>query len=399
MKFNLHTIILLCGLSCCDKMFYAKNHLIPELRSLENGLKLNIQYLTQNNSQQNILDESKMNLHNPENTHKLEFSLEQQLDQFTSFPNNAEFVIVDTNALDMNFRTKMIEVAQKNHYNIDLLIFDLPTHEYCNDTDENPYNQIIQIKNYKQTLPVTEIVDFDLYKRCHFWEDAVFVGDLHGCLEPLLEIEKVAENLPIIVLGDVIDKGNNSLEMLRHLKEHSDKYPLRILGNHENYVYKYLHDQLAESPKHDYYTSITQYKNNTEFYELIDWYFETAVPFVKVRDSVYVTHAPCENRYIGKIDYTSQRKQQYASVSNEIVKMIRNEANGCFPYHIFGHAAFRQVFEYHNKIGLDTGGVYGNAFSYYMNGKAHSINAKKSYAKYQLLDAQNFEKHDETVVD
>ncbi|MDR1485258.1 MAG: AAA family ATPase [Planctomycetaceae bacterium] len=418
MKFNLHTIILLCGPSCCGKTFYAKNYLIPELRSFENGFRLNIQYIASDDWRRSVLGDTEMDLRDPANMFKLKFAseaafnlLEQQLNQVTSFPVNAEFVIVDTTALNEDFRAKMIGIAKKNHYNIDLLLFDLPTREYYKYASGNDYvtnhirrmrtevfphigtnfyGQVLRIKNREQIPNITEIVDFDLYKRCHFPQDAVVVGDLHGCLEPLLEIEKATKNLPIIVLGDVIDKGGDSLGVLRHLKNNPDKYPLRILGNHEGYVYQYLHGQLTESPKHDYYTSISQYENNVEFHELIDWYFETAVPFVKIRDSVYVTHAPCNNKYIGKIDHQSRRKQRYISVSNETIEMIRDEASSWFPRHFFGHAAFRQVFEYRNKIGLDTGGVYGNAFSYYMTGKVHGIHAKTTYSEYQLLDVPNF---------
>ncbi len=414
MKFQLHTIILLCGPSCCGKTFYAKNVLIPGLRSLENGFRLNIQYIASDDLRKEVLGDPDMDLRDAKNTFRLKFAseaaftlLEQRVEQLTSFPINAEFVIVDTTALNEDFRAKMIKIAGRNHYNIDLLLFDLSTREYYRYAGQadyvtnhirrmrtevfphigtNNYGQVLRIKDRENPPPIEEIADFDLYRKCHFPEDAVVVGDLHGCLEPLLEIEKAAKDLPLIVVGDVIDKGPDSLGVLRHLKNNPEKYPLHLLGNHEGYVYRYLHGTATESPMHDYYTSIPQYENNAEFRALVDWYFETAIPFVKIRDSVYATHAPCENKYIGKVDSVSMRKQRYAPVSEERIEMIRREANIWFPRHLFGHAAFQRVFECQNKIGFDTGGVYGNSFSYYMGGKVRGIHAKTTYSEHKLLD-------------
>jgi hypothetical protein len=245
---------------------------------------------------------------------------------------------------------------------------------------------VLRIKDRENYPPIEEIVGFDLYRRCHFSQDAVVVGDLHGCLDALLEIEKAAKNLPLIVVGDVIDKGPDSLGVLRHLKNNPEKYPIHLLGNHESYYYRYINGQASVSPAHDYHTSIPQYENVTEFRELAEWYFETAVPFVKIRDSIYVTHAPCSDKYIGKVDTAAARKQRYAPVSEETVELIRKEATTGHPRHIFGHAAFQRPFEYRNKIGIDTGGVYGNLFSYYKEGKVRSIAAKTTYSQNKLLD-------------
>ncbi|MCL2710508.1 MAG: AAA family ATPase [Planctomycetaceae bacterium] len=415
MKFPLHTIILLCGPSCCGKTFYAQNHLIPGLRNLENGFRLNIQYVASDDIRKEVLGDPDLDLRDKKNTFRLKYAseaafrlLEHRVEYLTSFPINAEFVIVDTTALNEDFRAKMIQIAQKNHYNIDMILFDFSTREYYKyaggadyvtnhvrrmRTEVFPhigtknYGQVLRIKDREHFPPIEEISGFELYRRCHFPQDAVVVGDVHGCLDALLEIEKAAKDLPIIVIGDVIDKGPDSLGVLRHLKNNPEKYPLRLLGNHEGYVYRYFHGQTTESPMHDYYTSIPQYENDTEYRELIDWYVETAVPFVKIRDSVYATHAPCSNKYLGKVDTVSQRKQRYAAISDDTIELIRKEANFGHPRHLFGHAAFQHPFEYRNKIGIDTGGVYGNAFSYSKEGKIRSTSAKTTYSQQKLLDA------------
>jgi predicted kinase len=414
MKFNLHTIILLCGPSCCGKTYYIREHLIPGLRRLENGFRLNIQSIASDDLRRELLGDPVLDLRDPNNVFRLKFAsepafqiLENRVDNVTKFPVNAEFVIVDTTALNEDFRMSMINIARKNHYNIDLLLFDLSTrayYQYAGSTDyvtkhirrmrnevfpnlgSRFYNQILRIRDRNNPPPVESIIDFDLYRRCHFRNDAAVVGDIHGCYNALLQIEKAAGSAPLILLGDVIDKGPDSLAVLRHLKKHPEKYPLHILGNHESYVYRFLNGLTEKSPAHGYHTSIPQYEGNSEYKELVDWYFETSVPFVKIRDSIYVTHAPCRNQYIGKMDSLSQRHQRFTLITDNLVDIVQKEANAICPKHLFGHIAFQKIFEFRNKIGIDTGGVYGNTFSYFWKNRLYSLTAAEKYAENNLIE-------------
>ena len=415
MKFKLHTIIMLCGPSCCGKSFYAKNYLIPQLRQLENGRRFNIQYIASDELRSQVLGDPNMDLQDQQNSFRLKYAshaafrlLETLIDQVTSFPVNAEFVILDTTALNDDFRRQMINIAEKNHYHIDLMLFDLPMKEYYRYSESNEYvsqhirrfhrevlpnlksryyNQVLRIKDRNDLPTVDEIEGLDLFERCHFSEDAIVVGDLHGCYEVLLKIEQTSGDMPLIPLGDVIDKGPQSLEILRHLKANPQKYPRLVLGNHEGYTYRFLNGLIDESPKHDYYTSLAQYGGNAEFKELIDWYFETAVPFVKIRDSVYVTHAPCDNKYIGKVDPAATRRQRYRPITDDLLDSITKDAEDGFPRHVFGHTAFEQPFRCKNKFGIDTGGVYGNLFTYYKSGRMPSIPASATYSENKLIES------------
>jgi hypothetical protein len=47
-----------------------------------------------------------------------------KLDMVTTYPINAEFVILDTTGLSEEFRNQVLDVAEKNNYNVDAIIFD-----------------------------------------------------------------------------------------------------------------------------------------------------------------------------------------------------------------------------------------------------------------------------------
>ena len=414
MKFHLHTIILLCGPSCCGKSHYAKNRLIPQLRALQRERRLNIQYVASDDLRRQVLGDPAMDLREVRNSFPLRYAsdaafrlLETTVEQVTRFPVHAEFVIIDTTALSEEFRRQMIDIAAKNHYHIDLILFDLPVREYYRYCDSNDYvanhvkrfhrevlpnlksrfyHQVLRFKDRDNIPPVEEIEGLELFERCHFPEDAIVVGDLHGCYDALLKIEQVSGDLPIILLGDVIDKGPQSLEVLRHLQSNPQKYPRLVLGNHESYTHRFLNGMIDESPKHDYYTSLAQYEGNAEFKELIDWYCAAAVPFVRIRDSVYVTHAPCESKFIGKVDAVSARRQRYRPITDDLLDSISADADDSHPRHLFGHAAFERPYRCKNKFGIDTGGVYGNLFTYYRNGKMPGIPASATYSENKLIE-------------
>ena len=72
------------------------------------------------------------------------------------------------------------------------------------------------------------------------------VGDIHGCLEKLVTL---MDKLPInynqdllIFIGDYIDRGPNSFEVVRYLIELKNLKPdtIFIKGNHEDMLQNYL---------------------------------------------------------------------------------------------------------------------------------------------------------------
>ena len=127
-KTQLHTIFLLVGPTECGKSTFAKNILIPQLEySLpEKNFYANVQYLSSDAIRQEILgynydkyDEIMM-----ESSGQAFRLLEEKLKMVTSYPVNAEFIVVDTTGLSLEFRNNVIETAKKNHYNIEVIVFD-----------------------------------------------------------------------------------------------------------------------------------------------------------------------------------------------------------------------------------------------------------------------------------
>lgn len=73
------------------------------------------------------------------------------------------------------------------------------------------------------------------------------IGDVHGCLD-LLEvlvdqIDTVAPDAPLICVGDLVDRGDNSAGVLRFLMDRQARRPAPLVclaGNHENMLLRFL---------------------------------------------------------------------------------------------------------------------------------------------------------------
>lgn len=75
-------------------------------------------------------------------------------------------------------------------------------------------------------------------------EPLCVIGDVHGCL-PLLErlLEQVPADHRTILVGDYIDRGEHSAEVLRYLRERPDLTCL--MGNHESMLLQFLQNPCA----------------------------------------------------------------------------------------------------------------------------------------------------------
>lgn len=81
------------------------------------------------------------------------------------------------------------------------------------------------------------------------------VGDVHGCLDELLALEAIiaddASRLPgeklIVMLGDYVDRGPRSADVLEHLTRPAPAgfHRFCLMGNHERFMLDYLGDRIA----------------------------------------------------------------------------------------------------------------------------------------------------------
>ena len=128
-KTQIHTIIMLIGPSGSGKSTFAKNVLIPQLSKpmdTEKNFTPNVQYISSDEIRQDILGYNfdKMDEIMTESSTQAFDILFTKLDAVTTYPINAEFVVLDTTGLSEQFRNDVIEIAKKNNYNLDAIVFE-----------------------------------------------------------------------------------------------------------------------------------------------------------------------------------------------------------------------------------------------------------------------------------
>ncbi|MDT3427783.1 putative kinase/UDP-2,3-diacylglucosamine pyrophosphatase LpxH [Paenibacillus forsythiae] len=420
---RVHTIFMLIGSTECGKTTFAKEVLIPGLRfedALRN-VRANIQYLSSDQIRQEILgyEYDKYDQVMLEASEQAFHLLFERLKMATSFPINSEFVVVDTTGLSADFRAKVKELALQNNYNLEVIVFDYRKREdyYASERSKKlitnhinrlkkdvlgslareGYNKIHKVRAKDFYLaeegranPEYNIVieDLDAYLATILPQDQqyIIIGDVHECVDDLkgllldhgfkLDAGKLIaadrlKHTKLILVGDWIDKGKQTKEIIEFLYENQEHFYF-VLGNHENFVNKYMRGEVnGLDPKllHSYFDSTQVLMNDSELLEKFQYLVSISKPFYRYLgakgSSFYVTHAPCRNKYIGKLDKNSARHQRMFRIDREApmeeqLAFLQEEAVKNQPYHIFGHVAAKQSFRIGNKIHIDTGSVHGN---------------------------------------
>ena len=438
MTLNTHTIIMLVGPTECGKTTFAKQILIPQLQAgltlndpTENTVQSTMQSTVNNTVQSNIQyissDEVRQELlgyhYDKYDQVMLEASsgafhmLFEKLKTVTSFPINAQFVIVDTTGLAEDFRQKVSTLAKQNHYNLEVVLFDYRDRKdyYASDRSKKVitahlnrmrkevlgalaregYHQIhkVRAKNFiLADLPnpayTVEIANVALFHQTFLptTYNYIVIGDVHECLDSLISLlerygyavkdgEIVAneqlEHTRLVLVGDWIDKGNNTAAIINFLYI-NQQYFYFVLGNHENFVYKYLHGEIKgvdQDLLKSYFDSTQILKEDEQLRNKFYHLCQISKPFYTGQGgnqaSFYITHAPCQNKYIGKLDTVSLKHQRNFRLDRtesieEQIKFIEQEAVSNHPFHIFGHVAAKHAFRVKNKVHVDSGAVHGN---------------------------------------
>lgn len=170
-------------------------------------------------------------------------------------------------------------------------------------------------------------------------EKYIAVGDIHGCVEQLEELFSQIKKYPdhkIVFLGDYIDRGPESNEVINFIKNIPAIF---LMGNHEA-MYFDIVGLLAERDKiKDFF------KKRKISYENYLWLISNARLFYETKDYIFSHAGLNTGKQLyeqHKDDFIWSRNQvDYSIVTNKIV--------------IHGHSSVDKVEINENNINVDTG--------------------------------------------
>lgn len=190
------------------------------------------------------------------------------------------------------------------------------------------------------------------------------ISDIHGCLDML---EKLMDKITwspdkdrLIFLGDYIDRGENPKGVVDYILDLTRRSSLVecLKGNHEAMLLDFLTGRdrfmfiinggwktlesygMYESSEDD--SAIPS--EHRDFYESLKLYVEL--------EDYYVVHAG----FKPGLDIKKQTEDEMLWIRKSFVSSDFDFGKKI----IFGHTPFKEPLIMHNKIGLDTGAVYGN---------------------------------------
>jgi serine/threonine protein phosphatase 1 len=202
-------------------------------------------------------------------------------------------------------------------------------------------------------------------------ERILAIGDIHGCYNKLVSlVEKVRINPEkdfVVFIGDYIDRGDQSKEVVDYLIEFKKKVPSTVflLGNHEHMLLDYLSGKNinpfmfngGQKTLISYFGEggLASFQDGKHDFppEHVD-FFNSLRPYFELDQYIFV-HAGLRNGIPlarqDLFDLLWIREEFYYSKFS-FGKTV-----------IFGHTPFPEPFIFKDKVGIDTGAVYGNTLT------------------------------------
>jgi serine/threonine protein phosphatase 1 len=190
------------------------------------------------------------------------------------------------------------------------------------------------------------------------------IGDIHGCFQKL---KSLMDQIPfqkdldtIVFLGDYIDRGSDSFKVVSYLinLKNQCKKAVFLKGNHEDM----LDDFIAGTNRNLFLANggeqtLRSYFNRQNLpssspipLEHLD-FFRSLLPYYETEQFIFV-HAGLKEG----IDLQHQHPQDLFWIRNQFLYSDYDFGKKI----VFGHTPFPEPYISHNKIGIDTGAVYGN---------------------------------------
>jgi serine/threonine protein phosphatase 1 len=193
------------------------------------------------------------------------------------------------------------------------------------------------------------------------------IGDIHGCYDRL---KTLMEKIPIdcsrdalVFIGDYIDRGPHSFEVVDYLIQLKNRVPevIFLKGNHEDMFEKFINgaDRFTylfnggQQTLDSYLTKSVQSESfpippdHMDFFKSLRLFYETE-EFIFVHAGLR-PRVPLESQNTEDLLWI---RGKFVSTKYDFGKIV-----------IFGHTPLKKPLVEPNKIGIDTGAVYGNALT------------------------------------
>ena len=202
------------------------------------------------------------------------------------------------------------------------------------------------------------------------------IGDIHGCLNTLKSlIEKLPVNAKIVFVGDLIDRGSNSAEVVKFIRDNN--YDC-VLGNHE-YSMIENGELLLQEPnliETNIWTSdkykiggldtlksyqsqdnpIEQFKDDIEWMKTLPLYIEYTNYKTKDNRSLVISHSCIDDMWDKRDSVDDFEKADFQT------KVLYSRNKEPFDnkeiFNVFGHTPTKEIIMDSYYANLDTGAYY-----------------------------------------
>lgn len=188
----------------------------------------------------------------------------------------------------------------------------------------------------------------------------IAVGDIHGCLESLRRLmKKVKPQVGdrVVFLGDYVDRGPDSRGVIEFLIDFKNRFPLAVFlkGNHEEMFLDYLQGRNREFfLLNNGASTLRHYRSGVDEEvrlppEHCD-FLNSLRPFYQTEDFFFV-HAGLRPQ----IPVEKQQEQDMLWIREEFLGSDYDWGVTV----VFGHTPLKNPLQKKDRLGLDTGAVYG----------------------------------------
>ncbi len=198
------------------------------------------------------------------------------------------------------------------------------------------------------------------------------IGDIHGCLGKLNalidRLPGVSQNDVLIFLGDYIGRGTQTSGVIQRLLALKEQYShtIFLMGNHEHNLLEYARTgepdrlqilrQLGVEATLDSYSSpsIRSLRDLSFLPDAHRVFLQNLLPYCYLGRYLFI-HAgviPGEDPAACPLDRLLTVRHRFLSYPDPMDVTV-----------VFGHTPFENPFVTEDKIGIDTGAVYGNVLT------------------------------------